>query len=338
MIAGIILAGAHLWRDDAFEALCPRALLPVANAPLIAYTLAWLKDAGITTVAVCANHGHRALQAYLQDGGSEALDLYYYQDRVPRGPAGCVRDAALLAEAGQFVVVDGSILPAVDLRALLQCHAQGDVAATVVVHRRARPAGESAPWLSPVGIYVFARRALEAVPALGFQDIKESLLPRLHRAGAPVVASPEDRASPRVHGLASYFAVQAWMLERLSAAELSIEGYEYRSGTCLHRSAWVAPRARIVGSVMIGPQSRVEDDAIVIGPTVIGGHSVLQRGSAVARSVVWDRCVVSDHALVDHCLLTTGAALARGAARHGALCAADADGAPAWQPSAGNGG
>jgi NDP-sugar pyrophosphorylase family protein len=337
MIAGIILAGAHIWRDGAFESLCPRWRLPVANAPLIAYTLAWLRDAGITTIAVCANHGNRALQAYLLDGGSEALDLYYYEDRIPRGPAGCVRDAALLMEADQFVVVDGSILPAVDLRALLQSHEQHEVAASVVVHCQARQTAELDPWLSPVGIYVFAGRALAEVPTTGFQDIKESLLPKLHRAGTPVVAFPEDRASPRVRGLASYFEVQAWMLERLQARELSVEGYEDQGGTCLHRSAWVAPRARIVGSVMIGARSRVEDDAIVVGPTVIGCECLLGRGSATARSVLWDGCVVSDHAVADHCLVTPGAVLAPGEARHGATCRAPADGQPSWQPSEGSG-
>lgn len=335
MIAGIILAGSHIWRDDAFEAVCPRLLLPIANAPLVAYTLAWLREAGVTTMAVCANHGNRALQAYLLDGGSEAIDLYYYEDRIPRGPAGCLRDAALLAEADQFVVVDGSIIPAVDLRALLQWHEQCDVIASVVVHRRARKAGETETWLSPAGIYVFAGRALQDVPTTGFQDIKEALLPRLHREGAPVVAFPDERASPRVRGLASYFDVQAWMLERLYTRELSVEGYGWRDGACVHRSAWVAPRARIVGSVMIGPQSRVEDDAVVIGPTVIGCHCALNRKSAVTRSVLWDQCVVSDHAVADHCLVTTGAALAPGEVRHCATCSADAAGAPVRRPSEG---
>jgi mannose-1-phosphate guanylyltransferase len=337
MIVGIILAGAHIWRDDAFELLCPRLLLPIANAPLIAYTLAWLKDAGIKTIAVCANRDHRALQAYLRDGGCEAVDLYYYEDRIPRGPAGCVRDAALLAEGDHFVVVDGSVIPTVDLCALLQWHEQRDVAATVVAHHRARTAEEIKTWLSPVGIYVFAGRALEGVPTIGFQDIKESLLPRLYREGAPVVAFREQRVSPRVRGLASYFDAQAWMLQRLAARELSVEGYEYRSSTCLHRSAWVAPRARIIGSVMIGPGSRVEDDAVVIGPTVVGCHCVVRRGSAVARSILWDRCVIGDHAVADHCLMTTGASLAPGEGRHGATCTADADSVCVWQPPEGIG-
>jgi len=35
----------------------------------------------------------------------------------------------------------------------------------------------------PAGVYVFERRALEHVASTGFQDIKENLIPRLHRAG-----------------------------------------------------------------------------------------------------------------------------------------------------------
>jgi NDP-sugar pyrophosphorylase family protein len=332
VIAGIILAGAHIWRDDAFESLCPRLLLPIANAPLISYTLAWLRSEGITTIAVCANHGSRALQAYLLDGGSEALDLYYYEDRVPRGPAGCVRDAALWAEADQLVVVDGSIIPAVDLGALLQSHAAGDVAASVVVHRPARPAGERETWLSPVGIYVFAGRVLADVPATGFHDVKESLLPKLHRAGARVVVFPAEQPSPCIRGPASYFDAQAWMLGRLRARELSIEDYVWRNGTYVHGSACVAPRARIVGPVMIGPQSRVADDAVVIGPTVIGGRCALHAASAVTCSVLWDRCVIGAHAVADHCLLSSGCSLSASTARHGVTCVVEAGGPPVGPP------
>jgi len=337
MIAGIILAGSHVWQENGFESLGPRLLLPIANAPLIRHLLAWLREGGVRTIAICANEGSPALQAYLLDGAAEEVDVYYYEDRAPRGPAGCMRDAAQFAEADEFVVVDGSILPGFELRSLVQFHRQHEASACVVVERRARGSAESEAWLHPVGIYVFAGRALESVPATGFQDTKETLIPRLHREGVPVVTFAAERPSPRVRGLASYLELQAWVLGRLYARELTVEGYEWRNGVCLHRSAWIAPRARILGPVMIGPQSRVEDEAAIVGPTVIGGRCALHRRSAVTRSVLWDRCVVSGRAVVDHCLMTTGTYLAPGEARHSLTCSVDGDRALLGEPFEGIG-
>ncbi len=320
MTAGIILAGSHVWRENALAALCPRALLPVANAPLITYTLAWLREANITRVVICANEDGHSLQAFLRDGQAAGLDLDYYEDRVPRGPAGCIRDAAHLAGAEQVVVVDGSIIPGVELRALLEWHARQQAAATVVVHRKAAASGDSEPWLDPVGIYVFTSRALEAVSATGFQDLKETLLPGLHRGSARVLTYASERPSPRVRGLASYLALQAAVLGRIGAGELHVEGYHWRNGTYLVPTARVSPGARVIGPVMIGPESVVEDGAIVIGPTVVGSQCVLKAGSVVTNSVLWDRSVIHERAGLGGCLVTTGVSLAAGAMRHGETC------------------
>ena len=40
-IKGIVLAGTYQWGDSTFETLLPRPLVPVAQAPLISYTLEW---------------------------------------------------------------------------------------------------------------------------------------------------------------------------------------------------------------------------------------------------------------------------------------------------------
>ena len=89
-----------------------------------------------------------------------------------------MRDAASVDEASTFVVADGSTIPTVDLKELVLNHQASGAAATVVVHSESRGSGN--PGLQvPAGIYIFERRALDAVPARGFFDIKEHLIPRL---------------------------------------------------------------------------------------------------------------------------------------------------------------
>ena len=92
--AAIILGGRHVWNEDAFAALGPRLLLPVANAPLVHYTLAWLRDGGVSRATLCTNRAVSLLHAFLGAGQEHACELYYCVDRLPRGPAGscdCLR-------------------------------------------------------------------------------------------------------------------------------------------------------------------------------------------------------------------------------------------------------
>lgn len=319
----IILAGSHAWHADSLEALCPRALLPVANAPLISYTLEWLRAAQVTEVAICANDAIPALQAYLRAGEQHDLDVQYYHDRIPRGPAGCVRDAALAVPAEQFIVVDGSIIPTADLATLHRAHLASGAAVTVVSNVNQVGPDSRDGGSCPVGIYVFGRRALEYVPATGYQDIKESLIPRLHRDNESVVAFLVNRSAPRVLSLSSYFAAQAWLLERVREGELAIDGYTYAGGLFIHETAHLAPRARIVGPVMIGPQNRIEDDALIIGPSVLGRCCVVEQYAVIEQSVLWDTVVVGEQAIVDRCLITNGVVIEAGGMKRGIACSVD---------------
>ncbi len=335
MIAGVILAGGHVWRADAFEALCPRALLPVANAPLITYVLAWLRAAGVTTVTICTNQDSRAVQAVLRDGASAGLDLCYYEDRVPRGPAGCLHDAAALADAEQFVVVDGSILPGPDLAGLLGQHAQSGADVSVIVSSQERAADVPGAWLDPAGIYVFAGRVAAGVPIAGSRTSRKRSCPGcITRARAWRLCPPASRRREFAT------APRTWRRRRgccsgCSRVSWRSRVYEWRDGACVHGAHRVAPRARLVGPVMIGPETCVSADAIVVGPAVIGSRCTLERWAAVTCATLWDACRVGEHAVVDHCVLTTGFALAPGAARHGLTCTVDGEEAHAARAAVG---
>src|SRR5512143_2511861 len=90
---GVILAGQYAaWKEAKFDALCPRPLLLVANQPLVSYALLWLSD-GLHEVTVCANRDTPTVGDRLQEYVPPDLEIELLEDPVPRGPAGCVRDA-----------------------------------------------------------------------------------------------------------------------------------------------------------------------------------------------------------------------------------------------------
>jgi NDP-sugar pyrophosphorylase family protein len=296
-LSAIVLAGGHQWSGSTFEQLGPRPLVPVALTPLISYALRWLRKGGIRRATVCVNGTTRVIEATLGDGGELDIDLRYYEDRTPRGPAGCARDAGLSTGAETLVIAGGTAIPTVDFGELLVSHYASGAAMTAVVHREPHSASPS-----PSGVYVFDRRVLDHIAPTGFQDIKENLIPALHRAGERVLAYESSGFCPHVLNAELYLAVNQWVLQRLA---LEDEG-----GALLHPRAQVDPGARLVGPVQLAADSRVEAGATVVGPTSIGAKSTVGRNALVARSVVWSRCKVGEESMVHGCVVGNDAVIA----------------------------
>jgi NDP-sugar pyrophosphorylase family protein len=320
VLAAIILAGAHVWEADSLDALCPRLLWPIGNIPLASHQFRWLTEVGIRRAVICANSDTYLYQRCFGDGQDYGLELSYYVDRAPRGPAGCCQDAAQIVRAEQYLVVEGTTLPRVDLLGLLAAHVKLDAAATVVVSRApgAPSEGEFHEGV-PAGVYVFARRVFEHVRRAGFQDIKEMLIPRLRRAGESVAAYPVESAL-RVSDIESYFVAQGWALQKYGKS--APRDYEWRGNALVHRTARLDDRVRVAGPVMLGAHTRVEESAILVGPTVMGRACTVRAGGVVGRSVLWGRGRVGTQANLDRCLVTMGAYIAPNGSAYGMVCRA----------------
>lgn len=308
-VAGVVLAGAQPWGECVLEEVTPRALTPVVNRPLISHVLKWLDGSGIRTVSVCSNTCTRTLRQALETGemtdrvpAHMAID--FYEDIAPRGPAGCIRDASVHSVHDVFIVVDGTIVPRLDIVELLGFHRRSGASLTVVVSSDVAEMGMDGDALCPVGIYVFSKRALEHVPATGYQDIKETLIPRLYQYGESVVTFQMDGEMPRIKGVESYLAVNDWVLSRSLHDPEEFSEYRTQGDARIHPSASVDSTVRLVGPILIGQGSSIGRGATVVGPTTIGAHCVIGEGSIVCRTSVWDGCTIEPDAVVDRCILT----------------------------------
>jgi NDP-sugar pyrophosphorylase family protein len=307
---GILLAGTHPWTNSAFDSLVPRTLLPVGHRPLIWYGLAWMHREGVGEVAVCGNRETRLLKARLERHVPRGLTVSYHEDPMPRGAAGSARDAASTSHADTFVVADGTLIPDVNLHELLSRHDASGACVTVVVHSESEHNGHGRR--APGGIYVFSRRALDTVPARGFCDIKEELIPRLYAAGERIIAYDAIEEAPRVLDSSTYMAVNEWMVERLVRSSEEQDGYVRVADALVHRDAFVADDAALIGPVLIEPGARILSKAVVIGPTSIGREATIESGGVVSRSAVWRRSTIGEGATADRCVVADDAVVEAG--------------------------
>jgi mannose-1-phosphate guanylyltransferase len=237
------------------------------------------------------------------------------------------------------VVVDGTTIPTVDLRAVLDAHSKTNAAMTVVVDevpttcadchsnfcttcggplaaQSGRPAAQA-----PGGVYVFDRRAFELVPERGFQDIKENLIPRLYDAGELVTTFGVPGATPRVINASTYLSVNQWTVEQLAERGEELPGYFALGDLQAHPTARLALDAVIVGPVLIGPQVRVDSGATIVGPATIGFGASIGAGAMVSRSAVWRKSVIGIEAVVDRCVVADQAYVAAKTVLTGTLAA-----------------
>ena len=193
-----------------------------------------------------------------------------------RGPAGALRDACeAFAPETTIIAVEAARCCCINLGDVLAHHVR--TKADVTVTRN--------PDKSPGGIYVLARRMLDAVPHAGFIDLKEQWLAKLIEQDARVMVC--DIPAP---GTMLLHTREAFL-----AAVRTCNGIKEAQG-----GVGLAPRilhgTRHAASV-ICPDARVEPDAVVVDALVSPG-AVIGAGALVARSIVGPGAIVAPGAQV----------------------------------------
>jgi NDP-sugar pyrophosphorylase family protein len=195
-VEAIVLAGGKAERlGDAAGGL-PKALVPVAGRPLLAYQAALLAQAGVERLIVsCAAGKGPIFEEHLDGLG---LELVPVEEPQPLGRGGGLRYAAAARrEPGDVFALNGDELVDLDLRALLAHHRDRGAAATItVVPLRSqfgivdldeadrvlgfREAPRLPYWVS-CGVYVLGDEALARFPEVG--DHEATTFPQLASEG-----------------------------------------------------------------------------------------------------------------------------------------------------------
>jgi NDP-mannose synthase len=204
----IILAGGLGTRLRPYTMVLPKPLIPIGDRPIIEHIIRQLAAGGITHIDIClGRHLGALIQTYLcQAVLPEGVELAFHWEEEPQGTAGALR--GIPAPDAPFIAMNGDILTTVDFRQLLATHLEHDAALTIAMQRErvdvafgviesdgCRVTGyhekPSLDYDVSLGIYVYAPRALEHLPAEGPCQFPELVL-RLLDAGERVVPYRTD--------------------------------------------------------------------------------------------------------------------------------------------------
>jgi len=289
----MILAAGFGTRLHPLTEMKPKALMPVANKPILARNIEYLISHGITEIIVNAHHHHQQIVDYLRDDSSFGLNIEVKVEPEILGTGGGIKNTEDFWDKEPFLVINSDILTDINLAAVYQVHQTSGALVTLVLH-------DCEPF-----------NQIQVDDRWNITDIAKGNLPdRLAFTGIHVI-NPEILSHiPR--GLFSDIIECYRQLIRLgkSIRACLVKGHYWRDIGSIE--TYLQANRELAGnSFVIGPGCSVESSVKLIDWGVIGENSHLHKNAEVQRSVLWEGAIVKESIKVVDAVVTSGRAVDR---------------------------
>lgn len=332
----VVLVGGEGTRLRPLTFTTPKAMLPIAEVPMIERVVAHLASAGIDLVVLSMGYRPDAFVSAFPEGTVRGVRLEYAVEPEPLDTAGGIAFAARHAGFDRgtepFLVVNGDVLSDWDLGSLVSFHRERGAEATIALTPVDDPArfgvvpiddegrvlaflepsdevkkGLEAPAEPPPtnlingGFYVFEPRVIERIPAGTRVNVEREVFPRLVADGTLFATGSDE-----------------YWLDTGTAEQFLQANLDMVAGVRPCRGGALAPGAAqrndgvwLVGGPVI--------DGTVESPALVGQAAFVASGAMVVRSVVGAGARVEAGAVIEGSVLLPGALVHRGAEVRGSI-------------------
>lgn len=114
VVKAVIMAGGKGTRLRPLTCHVPKPIVPIMNKPVMEYSIEWLKQYGITDIAVTVQYLSDEIIEYFGDGRQFGVHLHYFEETTPLGTAGSVKHAQSFLD-DTFVVISADTITTIDL-------------------------------------------------------------------------------------------------------------------------------------------------------------------------------------------------------------------------------
>lgn len=300
----VIMAGGKGTRLRPLTCNTPKALIPILGRPVMAYSLDLLARYGFRDVAVTLQHLSDQIRECFGQGDAWGVKLHYFEETVPLGTAGGVKNAASVLKE-TFVVISGDALTDFDLEAALHFHRQRGALATIILTRvdnpleygvvLTKPDGRIERFLEKpnwgevfsdtvnTGIYLLEPEVLELIPDNHVFDFSRDLFPRILAAKLPFFGFIADGYWSDIGDLLQYRQANLDVLA--GRVKVQIPGRQIGDQIWGGETSQISPAARITGPCFIGDNCIIDGGADIGEFTVLGHNNVIEAGASIKRSI-----------------------------------------------------
>jgi len=130
----MILAAGLGTRLRPLTANRPKALIPVANKPIIGRTIDYLKGHGVKKLVANAHHHSQQVVDYLDGGKAFGLKIDVRVEPEILGTGGGIKNTADFWDDEPFIVINSDILTNINLKHAYSYHRKSGSLATLILH------------------------------------------------------------------------------------------------------------------------------------------------------------------------------------------------------------
>jgi mannose-1-phosphate guanylyltransferase len=312
----ILLAGGKGTRLRPLTIHTPKPIVPIFDRPFLHYQLDLLKQvAEIDEVILSLNYQPRRIEEIFGDGSDTGIAIRYVVEPAPLGTAGAVRYAGESLHES-VVVFNGDVLTEVDLGAVIAMHRARKAKATIVLTPVDNPtayglvetdaSGNIKRFLEKpnpdeitcdtinAGIYVLEPETFDRIPKDTPWSIERSFFPSLIDRGETFVAYVYRGYWIDIGTPDKYMQVHRDIMDARFTS--------YKA----------APFSAAAGAAWMSPQARIEEGAVVEGPSFIDEGVVVKAGARIGPySVIARQCHLEEHAVVERAIVWANTRIAQ---------------------------
>lgn len=323
MVRAMVMAAGAGTRLRPLTVDVPKPMVPIANRPVMEYTIENLKRHGITDIVLNLHHHPELIKKHFSDGRQWGVRISYSHEPKLMGTAGGVRQASAFFQKETFVVTSGDGLTDIDFTDLISFHKRKHAIATMALKKMTarfdygvtltRAGGRiqkfvEKPYWGDVfsdqvntGIYVCEPSILSAIPARRVYDFGHDVWPALLSQKKPIYGRLTERYWCDVGNIAEYQKAQLNFLE--GHLLFKLPGRQIRRGIWVEEGASIEPGVRLEGPCLIGRRAHISRGAH-IGPYAVIGHgSRVGARSSLRHCTLWDHVHVAPHVHLEGCVM-----------------------------------
>lgn len=305
----------------------PKPMVPIANRPVLEYTLENLRRHGITDIILNLHSYPEAIRNHFKTGKRWGVNLRYSREPRLLGTAGGVKKTGNFLKGGTFLVMSGDGLTDIDLTGLMHFHRAHRAEATLALKPvdarfeygvtltdktgRVKQFLEKPHWGDVfsnqvnTGIYVLEPSILRQIPVRKFYDFGHDLWPKLMRKKTGLFGFAMKDYWCDVGNLQEYRRAQKDILD--GKLHFRFSGRSLRPGVWVDEGTILPHRIAIEPPCLIGRNCRVAPGAHLGAYTVIGDRACIGQGVSLRYCTLWNDVRVADRVTLENCVIGHGA-------------------------------